>query len=91
MFSYKTPGLHIKLNTRKLSILFTAAYVLSLIPMLVLGFYDFPSADDFSMALEARQYFAANGGFFGTLIASLQKSWLVYSHYEGYFFSIILT
>ncbi len=91
MFSYKTPGFNIKLNTRKLSIFFTAVYVLSLIPMLVLGFYDFPSADDFSMALEARQYFAAHGGFFGTLIASLQKSWLVYSHYEGYFFSIILT
>jgi len=91
MFSYKTPKINIKLNTRKLSIAFTAVYVLSLIPMLILGFYDFPSADDFSMALETRQYFAANGDFFGTVIASLQKSWVVYSQYEGYFFSIILT
>ncbi|SEG17568.1 hypothetical protein SAMN02910276_02092 [Butyrivibrio sp. Su6] len=91
MFSYKTPKINIKLNTRKLSIAFTAVYVLSLIPMLALGFYDFPSADDFSMALETRQYFAANGDFFGTVIASLQKSWVVYSQYEGYFFSIILT
>ena len=91
MFSYKTPKINIKLNTRKLSISFTAVYVLSLIPMLALGFYDFPSADDFSMALETRQYFVANGDFFGTVIASLQKSWVVYSQYEGYFFSIILT
>lgn len=91
MFSYKTPKINIKLNTRKLSIVFTVVYVLSLIPMLILGFYDFPSADDFSMALETRQYFAANGDFFGTVIASLQKSWIVYSRYEGYFFSIILT
>lgn len=91
MFSYKTPKLNIKLNTKKLSIVFTAVYVLSLIPMLILGFYDFPSADDFSMALETRQYFVANGDFFGTVIASLQKSWVVYSQYEGYFFSIILT
>ena len=91
MFSYKTPKFNIKLNTKKLSILFTAVYVLSLIPMLVLGFYDFPSADDFSMALETRQYFVANGDFLGTVIASLQKSWVVYSQYEGYFFSIILT
>jgi len=91
MFSYKTPKFNIKLNTKKLSIVFTAVYVLSLIPMLILGFYDFPSADDFSMALETRQYFVANGDFFGTVIASLQKSWVVYSQYEGYFFSIILT
>jgi len=91
MFSYKTPEFNIKLNTKKLSIVFTAVYVLSLIPMLILGFYDFPSADDFSMALETRQYFVANGDFFGTVIASLQKSWMVYSQYEGYFFSIILT
>lgn len=91
MFSYKTPKINIKLNTRKLSIFFTAVYVLSLIPMLILGFYDFPSADDFSMALETRQYFVENGDFFGTVIASLQKSWVVYSQYEGYFFSIILT
>ncbi len=91
MFSYKTPRFNIKLNTKKLSIVFTAVYVLSLIPMLILGFYDFPSADDFSMALETRQYFVSNGDFFGTVIASLQKSWVVYSQYEGYFFSIILT
>ena len=91
MFSYKTPKFNIKLNTKRLSIVFTAVYVLSLIPMLILGFYDFPSADDFSMALETRQYFVANGDFFGTVIASLQKSWMVYSQYEGYFFSIILT
>ena len=91
MFSYKTPKFNIKLNTKRLSIVFTAVYVLSLIPMLILGFYDFPSADDFSMALETRQYFVANGDFFGTVIASLQKSWVVYSQYEGYFFSIILT
>ncbi|MBO6242296.1 MAG: hypothetical protein J6O61_15945 [Butyrivibrio sp.] len=91
MFSYKTPKFNIKLNTRKLSIFFTVIYVIGLIPMLLLGFYDFPSADDFSMALETRQYFVQNGDIFGTIIASLQKSWVVYSQYEGYFFSIILT
>jgi len=91
MFSYKTPKFNIQLNTKKLSIFFTTVYILSLVPMLALGFYDFPSADDFSMALETRQYFVQNGDFFGTVLASLQKSWVVYSQYEGYFFSIILT
>ena len=91
MFSYQTPKLTVNLNIKKLSIFFTAVYVLGIIPMLVLGFYDFPSADDFSMALETRQYFVQNGSIPGTILASLQKSWVVYSQYEGYFFSIILT
>ncbi len=76
---------------RHLAVFFTAVYVLSLIPMLALSFYDFPSADDFSMALQPHLYFVETGNFFGTVIESLKKSWIVYSQYEGYFFSIILT
>ncbi|RKM57861.1 hypothetical protein D6855_12485 [Butyrivibrio sp. CB08] len=66
-------------------------YVLMLVPMLILGFFDFPSADDFSMALQTHQAFVETGSVFSAVVASLQKAWLVYSQYEGYFFSIILT
>lgn len=91
MFDYEFIKWKTRINTKTLSILFTAVYILGLIPMLVLGFYDWPSADDFSMALQARQHFVQYGGFFGTVWASLVKSYYVYTHYEGYFFSIILT
>ena len=91
MFSYNMPVLKFNIDKKKLSVLFMALYVLSLVPMLILGFYDWPSADDYTMALQPHLYFVENGGFLGTVWASLQKSWFVYSQYEGYFFSIILT
>jgi hypothetical protein len=91
MFSYRTPNFIKKIDVKTLSIIFTAVYVLSLIPMLVLAFYDWPSADDYTMALQPHLYFAETGNVFGTIIESLKKSWWVYSQYEGYFFSIILT
>ncbi|MBP3198074.1 MAG: hypothetical protein J6N21_13855 [Butyrivibrio sp.] len=91
MFSYDLPKWKYQFNKRHLSILFTAIYVLVIIPMLVLGFYDFPSADDFSMALQTHQAFVETGSVFAAVIASLKKAWIVYSQYEGYFFSIILT
>lgn len=91
MFSYRTPKWKYQFNKRHLSILVTTAFVLMLIPMLVLGFYDFPSADDFSMALETHQKFVETGSVFQAVLASLQKAWLIYSQYEGYFFSIIIT
>ncbi len=91
MFNYKTTNLIKRINIRRLSFVFMAVYFLSIIPMLILGFYDWPSADDFSMALQPHLYYVETGSFFGTVWASLQKSFFVYSNYEGYFFSIILT
>ena len=91
MFSYKTPKFNIKLNTKRLSIVFIAAYVLSLIPMLILGFYDFPSADDFSMALEPHQYYIQTGDFWGTIWAAVVKTIEIYNSWVGYYFSSFLT
>ena len=91
MLSYKTPEWKYKINTGQLRIFFGALFVLSMIPLLVLGIYDFPSADDFSMALQTHQAFAESGNIFVAVWAALKKAWFVYSQYEGYFFSIILT
>lgn len=91
MFGYNMPKLNIRIDAKLMARICICVYVLSLIPMLILGLYDFPSADDFSMALQPHLYFKETGNFFGTVIESLKKSWIVYSGYEGYFFSIILT
>ena len=91
MLSYKTPMWKYKITTKQLRMFFGALFVLSMIPLLVLGSYDFPSADDFSMALQTHQEFAASGNVFFAIGAALKKAWLIYSQYEGYFFSIILT
>ncbi len=91
MFSYKTPNFIKKIDTRALSIFLTALYVVSLIPMLVLGIYDWPSADDFSMALQPHQYFVQTGSVIGTIGAAFAKTWWIYTNYVGYFFSSFLT
>ena len=91
MFSYTTPNFIKRIDTKKLSAFFTIIYVLGLIPMLILAFYDWPSADDFSMALQTHQAYVGTGSFFAAIAASLQKSWWVYTNYVGYYFSTILT
>ena len=91
MFSYSLPKWKYRIGARQMAVFFTCLYCLSLLPMLALSVYDFPSADDFSMALQPHLYFMETGNVFGTVIESLKKSWIVYSQYEGYFFSIILT
>ncbi len=91
MFSYNTPKWNIKVNTRALSLFFTIVYAISLIPMLVLAFYNFPSADDFSMALEPHQYFVETGSFLGTIGAAFVKAIVIYNTWVGYFFSSFLT
>ncbi|MCR5671137.1 MAG: DUF6056 family protein [Butyrivibrio sp.] len=66
-------------------------YVLSLIPMLVIGFYDWPSVDDFSMALQPHQTFVATGNFFITVGSAFKKMVYIYNNWVGYFFSDLLT
>lgn len=91
MLDYKLPVLKKNISLKTLSIVMICIYVISLIPMLALGFYDFPSADDFSMALQPHQYFVATGNFFGTIIAAVKKAYWIYMNYEGYYFSAFLT
>ena len=91
MFEYKLPVLKKEITVKRLSIFFTAMYILSIIPMLVMGLYDFPSADDFSMALQPHQTFEATGNVFLTIVAAFEKAYVIYMGYEGYYFSALLT
>ena len=49
---------------RALLWLLLAALLCSLLPLLVLGRYDVPSADDFSYGAAAHQAYATTGSFF---------------------------
>ncbi|RKM58156.1 hypothetical protein D6853_01055 [Butyrivibrio sp. X503] len=91
MLDYKLPFLKKRISFKALSIVMIAIYVLSLIPVLVLGFYDFPSADDFSMALQPHLTFVETGNFFSAVVAAFGKAYWIYNNYEGYFFSALLT
>ncbi len=91
MFSYKLPNFIKKINTLNLSVILTFMYVLSVVPMLIIGIYNWPSVDDFSMALQPHQTFVATGNFFVTVGSAFTKTIYIYNNWVGYFFSSFLT
>ncbi len=91
MFTYKLPSFIKKIDTRHLSIVLAVLYLLSLLPMLVVGIYNWPSVDDFSMALQPHQTFAESGNFFATVGSAFTKTIFIYYNWVGYFFSSFLT
>ena len=91
MLDYKLPVIKKNISFKTLSIVLTCIYALSLVPMLVLGFCNFPSADDFSMALQPHQDFVRTGNFFVALISAIKKAHWIFFNYEGYYFSAFLT
>lgn len=91
MFSYKLPNFIKNINTKNLCVVLTFLYVLSIIPMLVIGIYNWPSVDDFSMALQPHQTFVQTGNFFVTVWSAFTKTIYIYNNWVGYFFSSFLT
>lgn len=91
MFDYKTSKLNIQPSSKMISIILTAVYVASIIPMLIIGFYNWPSADDFSMAFEVHEYYASTGNILGVIGASFDKTVNLYNTWIGYFFSSFMT
>ncbi|WP_026517090.1 DUF6056 family protein [Butyrivibrio sp. MC2021] len=81
----------VKLNVKHLSTALIVFYVLSIIPMIILGFYNFPSADDFSMALETHRHFRETGSVLSSLGYGLYMGYWYYMNWTGYFFSAALT
>ena len=90
MFNYKFPELNLKLNIKALSIVATALYVLSIIPLLVVGCYNWPSADDLSLAYDTYQYYSSTGSLIGTFFRAFAVSYNEYMNWMGYFFSNVM-
>ena len=85
----KSPGKDC--DIRRLSYLLTVLYVLSLIPVLIIGKYDYPSADDFSMGLGTRLVYEATGSFFAVAGKILSETVRYYRTWIGYFTSCLFT
>ena len=78
-------------DLRRLSHLLIVIYVLSLIPVLVIGKYDYPSADDFSMGLGTRLVYEATGSLFAVAGKILSETARYYRTWIGYFTSCLFT
>ena len=91
MFTYRLPNYIKNINTKNLCVVLTFLYVLSIIPMIIIGYYNWPSVDDFSMALQPHQTFVQTGNFFVTVWSAFTKTIYIYNNWVGYFFSSFLT
>ena len=90
MFTYKLPKLNIKLNIKMLSIVATLIYIVTTVPLLVVGLYNWPSADDMSLALETYRCWNNTGNIFATFFTAFKVGFNEYMNWMGYFFSNVM-
>ncbi len=65
-------------------------YFLSLIPIIIVGFFNFPSADDINMGIYAHDVFAKTGNIAATLWKGIELAWHDYLNWMGYYTSTAL-
>lgn len=78
-------------DLKKLSWILLAVYILMLIPVLWIGRYDAPSADDFSMGLGTRLVYEETGSVAAVLGKVLSETIRYYQTWIGYFTSCLFT
>ena len=64
-------------------------YLLSLLPIIRIGFYNYPSADDFMMGIPAKEAYLS-GGLMPAVRDGLQYAFDIYMHWMGYFTSNVV-
>ena len=77
------------ISPKRILIITSIAFILSVIPLIWIGIYNFPSADDFSYGHTAKVAFE-NGGLFSMFISAIGKAWNSYLNWEGCFFAEFL-
>ncbi len=87
----KKPEIKQKVNICTLSKIFLFIYIITLIPMLAISLYNWPSSDDFSMALQPHQAWTSSGSILAVLQAAVSKTIYLYNNWIGYYFSAFLT
>ncbi|MCR5404302.1 MAG: DUF6056 family protein [Butyrivibrio sp.] len=77
-----------KISIKTISYVLTGVYILCLIPLLAIAFFNYPSADDFSMGYRAYSDFVASGGnVFAAIGAAAYMAWYDYFNWMGYYTS----
>lgn len=76
--------------SQKLMYLSAAVMLLSLLPLLILGQYAVPAADDFSYGAPAHLAYAGSGSFLSAAAAALDKTAESYVSWQGTFSAIFL-
>ncbi|MCR4903651.1 MAG: DUF6056 family protein [Butyrivibrio sp.] len=77
-------------KVKRISYLILILYFVSLIPVIVLSFYNFPSADDYSFAREAHAALDDGKGVVGALIAVFGRVSNLYKTWQGNFSGVFM-
>lgn len=75
---------------RSLAVFLTFVYILSLVPLLWIGWYNYPSADDYTIGNNCRQAWVSNHNLFGAIWAGIVRSVEDWLEWMGYFTSNFL-
>ncbi|MDR2888866.1 MAG: hypothetical protein LBV33_03385, partial [Lachnospiraceae bacterium] len=78
------------ITPRNLSIALTVLYLVSLIPMLIMARYNYPSADDYSFAATSRQAWVGQNNIIAVIGEAAQKAVTEYFEWTGCFASTFL-
>lgn len=75
---------------KRLAIFLTIVYILSLVPLLWIGWYNYPGADDYSIGSNCRQIWVNSHNIFAVLWAGVVRAAEDWLHWMGYFTSNFL-
>ncbi len=80
----------LKITQKQLAILCVAVLIISIIPIIVISFYNHPSYDDFNFSLPVKQAVDSNGNLFSVLSAALGRVKQAYFDWQGTYSAIFL-
>lgn len=87
----KVAGWLVKMITPKsMAVFTTAVYVLSLVPLLWIAWYNYPSADDYSIGSNCHQTWTATRNIFAVIWQGIVRAADDWLHWMGYFTSNFL-
>ena len=78
------------ITPKRLAIFLTIIYLVSLIPLLWISFYNYPSADDYSIGSNCRQMWVSSHNVFAVLWAGVVRAVEDWLYWMGYFTSNFL-
>ena len=78
------------ITPKRLAFFLTIVYVLSLVPLLWIGWYNYPSADDYSIGRSCRQIWISSHNLLEVLGVAMERTVNDWLHWMGYFTSNFL-
>lgn len=79
-----------QITPKRLAFFLTIVYIISLIPLLWISFYNYPSADDYSIGSNCRQMWVSSHNVFAVLWAGVVRAVEDWLYWMGYFTSNFL-